>query len=280
VQENKPLIGKNVLVTREHSQAALLSGSLDAKGARSFVCPVIAFSPPADWGPADRCLERLSAYDGLLFTSANAVEFAFKRMEEKGIPPEGARRLTAYAVGPATAEALASRGVRVKRLPDSFQAEGLASLLESEVLRGKAFLFPRAKKAREWLPRFLEEKGARVDVAVVYETRSAVENRDLLRKILATGQLDYLTFTSGSTVRAFVEMAECGSGSEAWRAIPAACIGELTAERARKDGFHLILTARPSTITALVQAIVDHATSALTDPGSDRRDPHVDSDRQ
>ncbi len=277
--KDKPLMGKHVLVTRERAQAALLSGSLDAKGARSVVCPMIAFSPPSDWGPADRCLEQFSAYDGLLFTSANAVEFAFKRMEEKGIPPEGARRMTAYAVGPATAEALVSRGVKVKRLPDQFQAEGLASLLESEALRGKSFLFPRARKAREWLPRFLEEKGARVDVAVVYETRSAVENQDLLRKILAAGKLDYLTFTSGSTVRAFVEMAGSGPGREAWRAIPAACIGEVTAERARKDGFLRILTARPSTIPGLVQAIVDHVISAQTAPGSDREDPPIDPER-
>lgn len=273
-------MGKSILVTRERSQAALLAESLDAKGAQSVVCPVIAFSPPSNWAPADRCLERVADYDGLLFTSVNAVEFAFRRMEEKGIPVEGARRVTAYAVGPATAEALATRGIKVRRLPDQFQAEGLASLLEEEVLRGKAFLFPRARKAREWLPIFLEEKGARVDVAVVYETRRAVENEGLLREILATARLDYLTFTSGSTVRAFAEMAGSGPGCEAWRAIPAACIGELTAESARKEGFHRILTAHPSSLPGLVQVIVDHVTSALKGPGAAPENPPLDSNRK
>jgi uroporphyrinogen III methyltransferase/synthase len=149
--------------------------------------------------------------------------------------------------------------VSVKALPDPFQAEGLEALLEEEEIRGKHFLFPRALKARERLPRFLEEKGARVDVVAVYETRNALENRDLLLDILTTVKLDYLTFTSSSTVRSFVEMAGTGPKRAAWRAIPAACIGEITAGAARSQGFHSILTARPSTTPGLVKAIVDHA---------------------
>ena len=255
---NKPLEGKNVLVTRERSQAAILSESLDARGARVVVCPLIAFSPPSDWAPADRCLERLSEYDGLLFTSANAVEFTFRRMEEQGIPLESAQRVVAYAVGPATAEALALRAIRVHSLPNSFQAEGLATLLERDKIEGKKFLFPRAREAREWLPKTLEEKGARVDVAVVYETRTAAENRNLLREALDTEELDYFTFTSSSTVRSFVDLAAPRQGRGAWQTIPAACIGEITAEAARAEGFRDILTALPSTIPGLVQAIVDH----------------------
>jgi uroporphyrinogen III methyltransferase/synthase len=258
VSEKKPLTGKNILVTRERSQATVLSRSLDARGARSVVCPLISFSPPSDWGPVDRCLERLSEYHGLLFTSANAVGFTFRRMEEQGIPLENARKITTYAVGPATAEALASRGVAVKSLPDQYQAEGLASLLEKDTVQGKRFLFPRARKAREWLPRFLEEEGARVDLAVVYETRKAEENAGLLREVLTNEKLDYLTFTSSSTVSAFTALAGPGPTGDARQKIPAACIGQITAATARTEGFDHILTAYPSTIRGLVKAIEDH----------------------
>lgn len=253
----KPLRGKSILVTRERSQAGILARHLSARGARPLICPLIAFSPPSDWAPVDRCLERLAEYDALLFTSANAVELTFRRMKERGIPQERARGIPAYAVGPATAEALASQGVGVRRLPGQYQAEGLASLLEREPVRGRRFLFPRARKAREWLPAFLEERGARVDVAVVYETRQAGENEGLLREILEGERLDYLTFTSSSTVVAFVALA--GPPGDDWRGIPAACIGEITSETARAKGFHLLLTANPSTIPGLVEAIVDHA---------------------
>jgi len=258
VPGKKPLTGKTILVTREVSQAGTLSRSLDDRGARAVVCPLIAFSPPSDWAPVDRCLEKLSAYDGLLFTSVNAVEFTFRRMEEQGIPLENARGITTYTVGPATAEALASWGVSVERLPDQYQAEGLASLLEQETVQGKRFLFPRARKAREWLPRFLEERGARVDLAVVYETRRADENADLLRKTLDKEELDYLAFTSSSTVSAFTALAGSGPEMETWQQITAACIGEITAETARTEGFQKILTARASTIPGLVKAIEEH----------------------
>jgi uroporphyrinogen III methyltransferase/synthase len=257
VPGKKTLTGKTILVTREVSQAGTLSRSLDDRGARAVVCPLIAFSPPSDWAPVDRCLENLSGYDGLLFTSVNAVEFTFRRMEEQGIPLEKARGITTYTVGPATAEALASWGVSVERLPDQYQAEGLASLLEQETVQGKRFLFPRARKAREWLPRFLEERGARVDLAVVYETRRADENAGLLQEILGKEKLDYLAFTSSSTVSAFIALAG-GPTKAAWQKITAACIGEITAETARTEGFLQILTARSSTIPGLVKAIEDH----------------------
>ncbi len=255
---DKPLTGKTILVTREVSQAGALSRSLDERGATTVVCPLIGFSPPSDWAAVDRCLERLCEYDGLLFTSVNAVEFTFRRMEEQGIPLENARGITTYTVGPATAEALASWGVSVERLPDQYQAEGLASLLEQETVQGKRFLFPRARKAREWLPRFLEERGARVDLAVVYETRRADENAGLLREILGKEKLDYLAFTSSSTVSAFTALAGSGPTKEAWQKITAACIGKITAATARTEGFLQILTARSSTIPGLVKAIEDH----------------------
>ena len=124
--------------------------------------------------------------------------------------------------------------------------------------RESASCFPRARKAREWLPRFLEERGARVDLAVVYETRRADENAGLLREILGKEKLDYLAFTSSSTVSAFTALAGSGPTKEAWQKITAACIGEITAETARTEGFQHILTACPSTIPGLVKAIEDH----------------------
>ncbi len=255
----QPLTGKTVLVTREVSQAGALSRSLDERGATTVICPLITFSPPSDWAPVDRCLERLSGYDGLLFTSVNAVEYFFRRMEERGIPPNKAQGIKAYTVGPVTSEALASRGIHVERLPRQYQAEGLASLLEQEGVQGKSFLFPRARKAREWLPGFLEERGARVDVAVVYETRRADENAGRLQEILTKEKLDYLAFTSSSTVSAFTALAGSGPAREGWRRITAACIGEITASTARIEGFDRILTASSSTIPGLVKAIEDHA---------------------
>jgi len=255
----RPLEGRRVLLTREHSQVAALAQMLRAQGAVPLACPLIAFAPPQDWAPVDRCLQALHLYDGFLFTSVNAVSFFFQRMDDLRVETRALLRAPCFAVGPATAAALDERGVPVKSLPDRYQAEGLVDLLIRQDLRGKRFLFPRARSARELLTRHLEEHGAQVDLAVVYETRKAQENRQRLLALLESRCLDYITFTSTSTVRYFGEMAGPVLHADPyWKAVPAACIGDITARAAREQGFATVLTAGESTLRGLVQSLLDH----------------------
>ena len=256
---HRPLGGKGVLLTREHSQAAALAEMLREQGASPVACPLIAFRPPEDWGPVDRCLGNLDRYHGFLFTSVNAVSFFFDRMETTGTGTLPIKRGICFAVGPATARALEAKGIPVKAVPDRYQAEGLVDLLDNEDLRGKRFLFPRARSARDVLTRYLEERRVAVDLAVVYETRKAGENEQHLQAILAARQMNYITFTSTSTVRFFGEMAGPQTASSPWQAIPAACIGEITSRAAVDLGFRTVLTAPESTLQGLVGVLVQHA---------------------
>ena len=259
--EEKYLVGRNVLVTRERSQARALSQLLLDVGARPLECPLIAFSPPPDWTFVDECLGVLSAYDGILFTSVNAVKFFWERVRDKGLDTSPLRQVPCYAIGQATAGALKGVGVQVLAVPEQSQAEGLAALLGKEGPAGKRFLFPRAREARDLLPRFLLKAGARVDLAVVYETRTAFENRPALERLLASERIDYVTFTSPSAVSAFVDMAPEGSCGAFPKNTPAACIGGITAAAARKAGFLVVFTAPKATVQSLVAAIVEHGRS-------------------
>ena len=257
MKKDKPLQGRNILVTRELSQAKVFSRILAEKGARSYECPLITLSAPADWAPVDRSLARIREYDGIFFTSVNAVKYFFQRLQKTGTQLEQVRNTDCFAVGPVTAGELETKGISVKAVPDRFQAEGLVSVLENQDLEGKRYLFPRARIARETLPQFLRDRGARVDVAVVYETRKAVENQTLLREILESVRLDCLTFTSSSTVRFFGEIAGRDLSACSWQHIPAACIGEVTADTARTQGFTRAFTAPEATLASLVLAIAD-----------------------
>lgn len=254
---DNPLRDCNVLVTRERSQAGVLAEMLTEQGAVPIECPMIVLDPPGDWAPVDRTLECLPEYDGIVFTSTNGVRFFFQRADARGITLTQMRDIPCHAIGPATEKALTERGLSVHPLPERFQAEGLIGLFEKEPLHGKRFLIPRARKAREVLPRFLEDRGARVDVAVVYQTRKATENQPLLRRILSETQLDYLTFTSSSTVRFFAEMAGSYRSCSGWSAIPAGCIGEITAKEAHRVGFHTVLLGPEATLASLIQALSD-----------------------
>ncbi|MEW6441047.1 MAG: uroporphyrinogen-III synthase [bacterium] len=263
-----PLAGWRVLVPRDPSQAEAFCHKLDQLGAVPVPCPLIAFVPPADWGPVDRALEALPLYAGILFTSANAVRFFFSRAQETEVPLAALALLPCFAVGPATASVLRQRGLSVQALPERFQAEGLCSLLDAQAPAGKRFLFPRAREAREVLAGYLQERGARVDTVIVYETRTAIENRERLRHLLESGGVDVLTFTSPSTVRAFAELAPADQRASSWRNIPAACIGEVTARSARAHGFSRVLVAPLATAESLAQVILELAPAGRQGDGT------------
>lgn len=254
--EIRPLRGTRVLVTREASQAPELIERLERAGARPISCPLIAFGPPKDESEMDSTFARIRTFDGLVFTSANAVRFFFDRVLRHPGALENICRLPAYAVGPATAKALVEKGLSVRPLPERFQAEGLCDLLRHEDLKGKRFLFPRAREGRNVLPTFFRDRGASLELVVVYETRAAVENRDRLRFLLAERAFDCVTFTSPSSVQAYAEFASPAPPQLPWRDIPAACIGEVTAEAARSAGLKTVFAASTSTLDGLVEALV------------------------
>lgn len=254
--EDRPLHGTRILVTREASQAAELASRLEKAGALSISCPLVAICPPRDWSRTDSAIARIRTFDGLVFTSANGVRSFLSRVLTHPGALDELSSLPCYAVGPATAKALEEKGLSVQPLPERFQAEGLCELLGQGDLKGKRFLFPRAREGRDTLPAFFRDRGADLELLVVYETRPAHENRDRLRTVLAQGALDYVTFTSPSTVRAYAAFASPIPPSLPWREIPAACIGEVTAEAARGVGLKTVFTAPVSTLDGLVQAVV------------------------
>ena len=63
-------------------------------------------------------------------------------------------------------------------------------------------LLARAAEARDVLPERLREAGAEVDVVALYDTVRESFRTTLLAKV---AEADYVTFTSSSTVRYFVE---------------------------------------------------------------------------
>ncbi|MEO6463368.1 MAG: uroporphyrinogen-III synthase, partial [Candidatus Eisenbacteria bacterium] len=79
-----PLEGRTVVVTRARAQAAALVEALRRLGARVLELPAIEIVDPPDWSPFDAALDRLEAYDWVVFTSANAFERAVVRSRARG----------------------------------------------------------------------------------------------------------------------------------------------------------------------------------------------------
>ncbi len=251
----RPLAGRTIVVTRPRDQSAALADRLRDEGARVIEAPSIVLRPPISSGPLDRALERLGRYRFLVFTSVNGVTRFFERLAGRGLDVRELAGVSVVAIGPATAAAIRSRGLRVAAIPEEFRAEGLLRVMGRRRVRGARILIARAAQARAILPRVLRERGALVDVVPVYRAVLSREGWADVRRALSDGGLDLLTFTSSATVKYFMAKLRGREASKA-RRIPAAVIGPITARFARQSGLRVIAMPRNYTIDALAEAIV------------------------
>lgn len=245
--EDRPLLGRRVVVTRTRTQASQLSRQLLALGAEAVEVPVIEVAPPSDGGVAlAAAVEGISGYDWVVFTSPNGVQRTFA-----GLPDTRAlgRSLVA-AIGPGTAAALERYRVVADVVPDRYVAEALLAALPDPPTGGGRMLLARAEQAREVLPDGLRARGWEVDVVPAYRTIAATGDE---RAQAALAGADAVTFTSSSTVTRFVE----AFGVEAAPSV-VACIGPITASTARDVGLEVAVEASEHTIAGLVAALRSH----------------------
>jgi uroporphyrinogen III methyltransferase/synthase len=259
--ENRPLLGKKIVVTRARTQASDLVGRLEDLGAECLEHPTIAIEPPADWAPLDRAIAQLDRYDWLIFTSVNGVAFFFKRLFESGRDLRALGHVKTAAIGPATAEKLLEFGLRTDILPESYRAESIIAAFEPIDLKGRRILLPRAKAARPILPAELVKREAKVDEIGVYGTRPVSEGAGELIQQLENKQIDLVTFTSSSTATNFKDLLPQDRFEELIQDVTVASIGPITSETAAKLGFEVHITAAEYTIPGLVSAILAYYAS-------------------
>ena len=76
--------------------------------------------------------------------------------------------------------------------------------------------------------------------------------REQIREMLGSGEIDAVTFTSGSTVRGFTQAL----GEMDYSGVRAVCIGEQTAREAEKHGMQ-IEVAEEASMDAMTEKIVE-----------------------
>jgi uroporphyrinogen III methyltransferase / synthase len=246
----RPLRGRTVAVTRARAQASGLARELRALGASVVQAPVIRTQPLEEATPLD-----LSGYDLICLTSPNGVHALFERLARAAQPPRDARALAGArvaAIGPGTARALDEHGIAADIVPERFVAESLVEAL-ADVPVNRA-LVARAREARDVLPDALRARGARVDVLELYETLAEPLSPQVLAQACAA---DYLTFTSSSTVRFFLQAA--GAAAELSPQTRIVSIGPVTSATLREHDLAPHIEASRHDIDGVVQAVLDDA---------------------
>jgi uroporphyrinogen III methyltransferase / synthase len=243
---SRALDGRTVAVTRARGQASALAQRLQALGARVLEAPAIHVraleGPPLDPSP----------YDLVCVTSPNGAAGLFERLAAGGRDARALAGARVAAIGPGTAAVLAEHGVSADVVPDRAVAEGLVQALADVPVRRA--LIVRARQAREVLPDALRARGAEVDVLDVYETVAEPLAEDVLERARSA---DYITFTSASTVRFFLEAANHDAGlSPATRIVS---IGPLTSAELRAQGLEPHLEAARHDIEGVIEALLADA---------------------
>jgi uroporphyrinogen III methyltransferase / synthase len=248
--ERLPLFGKRIVVTRAAEQAGELSSRLRSLGATVIEFPVIELQPAADPAPLDAAIARLPEYDWLIFTSVNGVRFFMERLDASSADLRSLRARICV-IGPATRAAVEALHLKVDLMPEEYVAENLVAAFSPHDLKGRRILLPRAAVARDVIPAALSALGAQVEVAEAY--RNVVP----APRAVELGRVDWITFTSSSTVANFLALA----GREALRGSRVASIGPVTSAALRAHGLEVHAEARTYTLDGLVEAIVGQAVS-------------------
>jgi uroporphyrinogen III methyltransferase / synthase len=235
---DKPLSGRNVLITRPAHLAHKTADAFKAQGAQVFIYPLIELREIAF------SIDDVSKYNMIVFTSQNAVPLFFKSLSAVGLDSRALSGKEIVCIGPKTRDALLSFGIRADKMAEEFRAEGIMDLFEGRDLKGLKICLPRAKGARPYLSDSLKSRGAEVEEISVYET-AMPDKADAENFVSLACRCDTIIFTSPSGARNAVLLA--GDRIDEIRTKTLIAIGPVTAGAMKELG--LTATASASEYT-------------------------------
>src|SRR5215468_10670410 len=194
-----PLSGRRIVLpeTRELDR---LAGMLEAEGAETLRCPLVAIRDAPDPLPVQQWLGHFP-FDDLIFYTGEGLRrlhsFARRFDGEAGFL-DGLRTARKITRGPKPERALRELGLKSDLRAEAPTTEGLLAALSALDLRGRRIgvqLYPGAPEAR--LAGFLQDAGAESDTVLPYVYASAAEEQSVVALIdrMSSGGVDVIAFT-------------------------------------------------------------------------------------
>ena len=228
------LKGRWVVLTRSEEKSGELRRSLENRGAKVLVVPVIRHVPAWNDTVVERVVEERLTFSHLAFASQTAVSFFFEASRRHKTDARAWSTVRIAAVGPRTAREIQREGLDPFLVSDGGGATLAQEMIEKEGPgRLKRVLLPQSNLARLDLKAGLEVCGVNVESLTVYKTlpgdSSSVE--PLLGRLRAGQEPAAVHFASPSAVSGFLEL--CGEAGRRWLLSREACvlaIGPTTAQ--------------------------------------------------
>ncbi|MCD7717122.1 MAG: uroporphyrinogen-III C-methyltransferase [Lachnospiraceae bacterium] len=268
--DHQPLGGVKVLLTRPKELISETAAKLRAKGAEVLELPAIRTERVPHNERLSQALIELDSYQWIVFTSPTGVRIFFEEMAERGIDCRALRNAKFAVIGNGTKKALAEHGFYADLMPDVYDAQHLGRALRDTIDFGRSsdsenkggngnsncmnrprILIPRAALGSPELIGELGD-GFLVDDIPTYETRFETSRFVDLQKEFADGTIDYVMFTSASTVRGFADAVR----DIDYAKVNAVCIGKQTEAAAKEFGMKTYV-AKKASIDSLIECLCE-----------------------
>ncbi|MBN1392031.1 MAG: uroporphyrinogen-III C-methyltransferase [Sedimentisphaerales bacterium] len=251
---SKPLFGKTIAITRDAESNACLAAKIIARGGRSIEFSTIKIEPLTQTNKFLQTLTKLSKYDWLIFTSKNGVSACFDALQNLGKDARDFASIKIAVIGSETSAKLTEFGIKADVTPDVFTSRELGKqLINFTNLKNKKVLLLRSQLASSELGELLQTAGAKVDNVPVYTTVTVKNNCELLTEKIKKGKIDWLTFASPSSVKAFFEQIPADLINSSNTKI--ASIGPVTSEQLKQLGIKVDVQAIEHTTDGLLDAV-------------------------
>ncbi|MDD5327825.1 MAG: uroporphyrinogen-III C-methyltransferase [Phycisphaerae bacterium] len=250
----KPFFGKTIVITRDAESNVDFAAKIISKGGNPVEFATIKIEPLTQTNIFLQTLTKFSEYDWFIFTSANGASVLFDALQQLGKDARVFASAKIAAIGSETAAKLQQFGIKADFTPSVFTSKELGKqLIAYANLKAKKILLLRSQLASDELSELLSIAGAEVDNVPVYTTAAVKNDPGPVIEKIKNGEIDWLTFTSPSSTRAFFEQipVELVNSSS----VKIASIGPVTSEQLKNLGFEVNVHADEHTADGLLAAI-------------------------
>ena len=250
----KPLFGKTIVATRDSRGNADFAAKIINRAGNPVEFPTIKIEPLTNTTEFLQALAKITEYDWIIFTSVNGVRIFFDYIQGLARDARVFASAKIAAIGPFTAAKLTEFAIKADFVPDVFTGKELANQLTGFTnLKGRKVLLLRSQLASNELTDLLQQAGAEVDNVSTYTAVTVKTDSAPLTKQITDGAVDWLTFASPSSVKAFFEQIRpdlVNSGN-----VKVASIGPVTSEQLKKIGVKVDLQAAEHTMDGLLDTL-------------------------
>ncbi|MFN3872391.1 MAG: uroporphyrinogen-III synthase [Ignavibacterium sp.] len=254
----RPLKNKTIVLTRTVEQSTESASAFSELGAKVIIFPTLEIVPPASWKSFDEVISDKTKVDFLIFTSAHTVKMFVHRLTELQKEFDYSKTKV-VAIGSKTSQVCEQYKIPVNIIPQKFSGEGVVEALSKYNLKNKVVFIPRSAIGRTELPKGLEELGAIIKTAPVYNVSLPGKNviEESLKQLKGS-KPDVYVFTSPSTFENFLTIMKIDNPALYFKGVDVAAIGPTTKSAIELKKVKVSIMPSEFTIKGLADKMIEY----------------------